>query len=164
MGGESAGGNLAAVTAVLARDRGAPSLAFQLLVYPLVDFGDERPSMLQYAEGHFLTRASLDYFRDHYLGPDGDRLDPRASPLMTGDVSGLPPAFVLTAECDPLRDQGEAYASRLERAGVAVEHRRYEGMIHPFFSLGGIVDAGMTALSDAASAVKAAFAHRGALA
>jgi acetyl esterase/lipase len=155
VGGESAGGNLAAVTALRCRGSVTPSLAFQLLVYPQVDFADESPSMREYAAGHFITSDMLAYFDRHYLGASPNRRQPDVSPL-AADLSGLPPAFVLTAECDPLRDQGEAYARKLEQAGVPVRTKRYEGMIHPFFSLAGIIAGGRTAITDAASALKEA--------
>ena len=154
VGGESAGGNLAAVTALRAREAGGPRLSFQLLVYPLVDFDDDRPSMREFADDHFLTRDALEYFAGHYLGRAGDRRHPHASPLRA-DVAGLPPAFVLTAECDPLRDQAEAYVAKLRSAGVRVSHQRYDGMIHPFLSLAGVVDGGRAAIADAAAALRA---------
>jgi acetyl esterase len=155
VGGDSAGGNLATVVALRARDSGGPSLAFQLLVYPLVDFTDESPSMREYASGHFLTTETLDYFADHYLPRPIDRRQAWASPLHA-NLTGLPPAFVLTAECDPVRDQGERFAQRLQQAGVSTVLKRYDGMFHPFFSLGGIVDGGRTAIADAAAALRAA--------
>ena len=155
VGGESAGGNLAAVTALKCRNGVTPPLAFQLLIYPLVDFADDSPSMREFANGHFITSDLLAYFERHYLTAGQDRRHPEASPLMA-DLRGLPPAFVLTAECDPLRDQGEAYARRLEQAGVPVTLKRYEGMIHPFFSLAGIIEGGKTAIADAAAALKKA--------
>jgi len=156
VGGDSAGGNLAAVVALRARDAGGPPLAFQLLVYPLVDFTDhDSGSMREYDEGHFLTRPIMDYFADHYLPRGVDRRQAWVSPLYA-NVTGLPPAFVLTAECDPLRDQGEAFAARLKHAGVQTASKRYDGMIHPFFSLSGIIDGGKTALADAAAALKIA--------
>ena len=154
IGGESAGGNLAAVTAIAARDRG-PRLTFQLLIYPQVDFNDDSPSMREFANNHFITTALIDYFARHDLKTAADRIDPRVSPLHA-DLHGLPPAFVLTAECDPLRDQGEEYAHRLERAGVRVGLKRYDGMIHPFFSLSGIIEGGKVAIGDAAAALIAA--------
>jgi len=154
VGGESAGGNLAAVTALKLRQSGVSPLTFQLLVYPLVDFNDDSPSMREFADGHFITADLLEYFARHYLGMQ-DRAQHDASPL-NADLRGLPPAFVLTAECDPLRDQGEAYARRLAEAGVPVTHTRRDGMIHPFFSLAGIIDGGRTAISDAAAALRAA--------
>ena len=157
VGGESAGGNLAAVTALRCRHGVTPPLAFQLLIYPLVDFADDSPSMREFANGHFITSDQLTYCERHYLKPGQDRRHPDASPL-TADVRGVPPAFVLTAECDPLRDQGEAYARKLEQAGVPVTLTRYEGMIHPFFSLAGIIDGGRSAIADAAAALKKASA------
>jgi acetyl esterase len=156
VGGDSAGGNLAAVVALRARDAGGPALAFQLLVYPLVDFTDhDSGSMREYAAGHFLTTEVMDYFADHYLPKSIDRKQPWVSPLHA-NLAGLPPAFVLTAECDPLRDQGEAFATRLKTAGVPTALKRYDGMIHPFFSLSGIIDGGKTAMADAAAALKIA--------
>jgi acetyl esterase len=157
IGGESAGGNLAAVTALKLRSN-VPALTFQLLIYPQVDFADASPSMREFAAGHFITSELLAYFEGHYLGAAPDRRHPDVSPL-NADLRGLPPAFVLTAECDPLRDQGEAYARRLEQAGVPVTLKRYDGMIHPFFSLAGIIDGGKKAIADAAAALKAADAR-----
>jgi acetyl esterase len=153
IGGESAGANLATVAALRARRRSGPAFAFQLLIYPLVDFADESPSMHEYATGHFITSDVLQYFERHYLGRLQNRRHPDASPL-TADLQGLPPAFVISAECDPLRDQAEAYARKLAQAGVPVTAKRYEGMIHPFFSLAGIIDGGRTAIVDAAAALK----------
>jgi len=156
VGGDSAGGNLATVVALRARDAGGPPLAFQLLVYPLVDFTDhDSGSMREYADGHFLTRPIMDYFADHYLPPGVDRRQPWVSPLKA-NLAGLPPASVLTAECDPLRDQGEAFAERLKQAGVQTALKRYDGMIHPFFGLGGIFDGAREAVADASAALKAA--------
>ena len=118
VGGDSAGGNLATLVALRARDSGGPALAFQLLVYPWVDFADDSPSMREYADGHFLTAEGMEWFAGHYLPPaDRSTRNPAVSPFFA-NLAGLPPAFVLTAECDPLRDQGEAYAQRLQQAGV----------------------------------------------
>jgi acetyl esterase len=153
IGGESAGANLATVVARRSLGSGGPALAFQLLVYPLVDFADDSPSMREFANGHFISSDMLLYFERHYLGNVQNRQHPDASPL-TADLRGLPPAFVITAECDPLRDQGEAYARKLAQAGVPVTAKRYDGMIHPFVSLAGIVDGGKVALTDAAAALK----------
>ena len=155
VGGDSAGGNLAALVALRARDSGGPPLAFQLLIYPWVDFTDDSPSARDYASGHFLTAESIEWFLRHYLPPAVDRRQPSVSPFFAS-LAGLPPAFVLTAECDPLRDQGEAYARRLQQAGVAAQAKRYDGMFHPFFSLGGIIDGARTAVADAAAALRAA--------
>jgi acetyl esterase/lipase len=152
--GDSAGGNLAAVVSLMARDRGGPSLRYQLLVYPLTDFTDDSPSIREF-NGVFLSVEMMDWFADSYV-PQADRRQPYASPLLASDLRGLPPTYVITAECDMVRDQGEAYARKLQAAGVAVESKRYEGMIHPFFSLGGIVDGGREAISDAAAKLRVA--------
>ena len=157
VGGDSAGGNLAGVVSLLARDRGGPRLKFQLLIYPLVDFNDQSASMSQFGQGdYFLTMEGMDWFKKSYLASEDAAREPSASPINATDFRGLPPAMVITAECDPLRDQGEAYARKLEAAGVQVELKRYEGMIHPFLSLAGIIDAGRTAIADAAAAIKGA--------
>jgi acetyl esterase/lipase len=152
--GDSAGGNLATVVALMARDRGGPPLRYQLLVYPLTDFTDDSPSIREF-NGLFLSVEMMDWFADSYV-PHADRRQPYASPLVASDLRGLPPAYVITAECDMLRDQGQAYARKLEAAGVAVESKCYAGMIHPFFSLGGIVDGGREAIADAAAKLRAA--------
>jgi acetyl esterase len=154
--GDSAGGNLATVAALMARDRGGPPLRFQLLIYPWVDMDDDSSSMRQYGHDHFLSREAIDWFAGQYFASTADRRQPYASPARAADLSRLPPAMVITAECDPLRDQGEAYARQLQAAGVPVELKRYDGMIHPFLSLGGVVDAGRTAIVDAGSAVRRA--------
>ena len=156
VGGDSAGGNLATVVATLARDRGGPLLKFQLLIYPLVDFADNSPSMQEYAKDYFLTRESMDWFTDCYLPNRAAARQPSASPKNAEDVRGLPPAMILTAEFDPLRDQGEAYARKLKSAGVPVELKRYDGMIHAFFSFPGAIDTAKVATADAASALRRA--------
>jgi acetyl esterase len=156
--GDSAGGNLAAAVALVARERGAPRLAFQLLIYPGVDLDDsERPSMREYGHDHFLTLEAIDWLNSQYAPTREERRHPHASPIYAPDVSGLPPAFMITAECDPIRDQAEAYAERLRAAGVPVQMKRYDGMIHPFFSLAGMVDGAKEAMRDAATAVRRAF-------
>jgi acetyl esterase len=135
--GDSAGGNLAAVTAQICRDDGGPALAAQLLIYPAVDLGQDPgevyPSRLANADGYFLTADDMLWFSGHYVG-GADPADPRLSPIH-GRLDGLPPAVVATAEYDPLRDEGEAYARALEEAGVQVTCRRYAGLIHGFFDL-----------------------------
>jgi len=156
VGGDSAGGNLATVVALMARERGGPPLAFQLLVYPVVDWDDESPSMVEYGADHFLTRGAMDWFRQQYLSRPEDARHPWASPIRADDLGGLPPALVIAGECDPLRDQDEAYARALEAAGVPVELKRYDGMIHPFFSLAGIVDCGRAAIAPAAGSLQRA--------
>jgi acetyl esterase len=147
------------VAALMACERGGPRLAFQLLVYPVTDYDDDRPSTREFAEDHLLTRAAMDYFWGHYVsGPEQAR-HPHASPINAPSLAGLPPALVITAECDPIRDQGEAYARRLEEAGVPVTLKRYEGAIHAFFQLGGVIDSGRQAIGDAAAALRHAFAN-----
>ena len=155
VGGDSAGGNLAAVVALRARDSGGPAIAFQLLVYPQVDFADDSASMREFGADHFLTTETMAWFANHYLPPPIDRKQAWVSPL-NARLAGLPPAFVVTAECDPLRDQGEAFAERLKQAGVPTQMKRYEGMFHPFFSLSGIIDGAREAVADASAALKTA--------
>lgn len=133
--GGSAGGNLAAVTALRLRDEGGPALAGQILIYPVTDFHTPAtPSYLAFAEGHHLTRADMVWFWDQYLADPADAANPYAAPLRAEDFSRLPPCFVVTAECDPLRDEGERYAAGLVGAGVPVTFRREEGMIHGFLA------------------------------
>jgi acetyl esterase len=156
VGGDSAGGNLATVVSLMSRDRRGPSIKFQLMIYPLTDVDDDSPSMREYGENHFLTRDLMEWFTVQYVATAADRRSPYVSPLHASDVRGLPPAMIITAECDPLRDQGEAYASKLQRAGVPVVLKQYEGMIHPFVSLAGIVDGGRAAIAEAADAVRQA--------
>ena len=158
VGGDSAGGNLAAVCAILARDAGAPPLAFQLLVYPRTAPDEESPSHHAFADGYLLTRKVIFWFHDHYRASDADRADFRYAPLLCPDLSRLPPALVIVGECDPLRDDGVAYARALERAGAFVTLSQYDGMVHPFFSMGGAIDAGRLAHAEAAAALKQAFA------
>ncbi len=158
VGGDSAGGNLAAVTALIARERGKPLLRFQLLVYPVTDAACDTPSYSENAEGYFLTRDAMQWFWNHYARSESDRLHPHASPLRAKDLSGLPPALVITAEFDPLRDEGERYANRLQAAGVPVQFTRYDGMIHGFFGMGSILDQGKKAIQQAAAALRSALA------
>jgi len=132
--GDSAGGNLAAVTAIRARDRGGPSIALQVLVYPVTDADFDRPSYTDPENQLRLTRDGMGWYWDHYLPDPTRRTEPDASPLRTQDLSGLPPAIVLTAEYDVLRDEGEAYAGRLKQAGVPTDLRRYAGQMHGFFA------------------------------
>jgi acetyl esterase len=160
VGGDSAGGNLATVVALMSRERGGPSIKFQLLIYPVVDWEDRSPSIDTYGEGHFLTHELMDWFLRQYFTRPEDARHPYASPLRATDLRGLPPATVITAECDPVRDQGEAYARRLAEAGVPVQLKRYEGMIHPFLSLSGIVTDGANAIADAARDVRQAIGRR----
>jgi acetyl esterase len=158
VGGDSAGGNLAAVVALLARDAGLPRLCYQLLIYPATDFAGQYGSQERLAEGHLLTRANQDWFRDQYLWSSTDRCDWRASPMRAPSLAGLPPAYVLTAGYDPLSDEGEAYAQKLESAGVAVTRRHFPGQIHGFITMGRVIGAAGTAIAEAGDALKAAFA------
>ena len=156
VGGDSAGGNLAAVVALRARDENGPSIGFQLLIYPVTNHSYETASYSDNADGYLLSRDGMVWFWDHYLGPDGDGSHPHASPLRAADLSGLPAAHVITAEYDPLRDEGEAYAKRLQGAGVATTHTRYAGQIHAFFGMHGILDDASRAASESAEKLKAA--------
>jgi acetyl esterase len=155
VGGDSAGGNLATVISLKFRDEGGPALALQVLVYPVTNLASfDTPSYQEFAEGYYLTRAEMEWFRGHYLGSPEDGLNPDASPLLATDLHGLPPALVITAECDTLRDEGEAYARRLAEVGVEVTCTRYAGMIHPFFSLPGAISGGRRAVEQLAAAVR----------
>jgi acetyl esterase len=156
VGGDSAGGNIAAVTAIMARDRGGPSLAYQLLIYPVTDHNFDTVSYVDNAEGYFLTRAGMRWFWGHYLAAEAEGQHPYASPLRAKDLTRLPPALIATAEYDPLRDEGEAYAARLREAGVDVTLIRYDGLTHAFVSLAGVVPAGQAALAECAAVLRAA--------
>ncbi len=158
VGGDSAGGNLAAVVAHMARDQGGPAIAFQLLVYPVTDHNFSTPSYQENADGYLLTKDAMVWFWNHYLRDSADGGSPIASPLRSTNLAKLPPALVITAEFDPLRDEGEAYAKRLESAGVPTTLKRYDGMIHGFFGLGGVFDQGRQAVKDAAASLQNAFA------
>jgi len=157
VGGDSAGGNLGAVVSLLARDKGAPRIACQLLIYPATDAAMRHDSIARYAEGYVLTRATMRWFYDQYLRTPEDAADWRVSPLLASDLAGLPPAFVLTAGYDPLCDEGDAYAARLAAAGVPVTHRRFPGQVHGFVTNGRVIRAAETALDEAAAALKAAW-------
>jgi len=157
VGGDSAGGNLAAVTTILARDRGAPALVFQLLVYPATDQGSERPSWQQFGRGYLLELESIRYFQKKYLRHARDYHDWRASPLLRSDLAGLPPALVITAGFDPLLDDCVAYSQRLRAAGVEVEYRCFDGMVHGFLTLGKMFAAAGEASKLAARALTKAF-------
>lgn len=155
--GDSAGGNLAAVVAQLARDRGGPQIAFQLLIYPATDYKTDWPSLREYAEGCFLTRAGMDWFLGHYLPDPSQGHNPLFAPLKAQNLANLPPAMIITAECDPIRDEGEAYGRKLQEAGVPVNIKRYDGAIHGFFQMGGMIDSGKQAMADAGAALRDAF-------
>ncbi|MCE2461840.1 MAG: alpha/beta hydrolase [Pseudomonadales bacterium] len=156
--GDSAGGNLAAVVAQMARDRGGPRIAFQLLVYPVTDgVNFDTASYRDNAEGFLLTAEAMHWFWDHYAPVLDDRRSPYASPLLATDLSSLPPALVMTAEYDPLRDEGEAYGRALADAGVDAEVIRYDGFIHGFFAHTQTIAAVRGAMADACAALRSAF-------
>lgn len=155
--GDSAGGNLAAVVAQLSRDGGGPPVCFQLLIYPVTDHEFDSGSMNDNAEGYFLTRDAMRWFFSHYLNDPGEGADPRVSPVRASDLSGLAPAFVITAEFDPLRDQGVAYAAAMREAGTPVQARTYDGMFHGFLSMIDWIDAGKIAFDDAVASLHVAF-------
>lgn len=156
--GASAGGNLAAVVPLMARDRGGPALAAQVLDNAVLDADLTRPSYVENAEGFMLTRADMAFYWDQYVPDPGERRHPYAAPLQADDLAGLPPAFVVTAEHDPLRDEGEAYAAALADAGVPTTVRRWDGVIHGFVSTVGLVDEAEEAEEEIADFLRAALA------
>ncbi|MGA2036303.1 MAG: alpha/beta hydrolase [Acidimicrobiales bacterium] len=153
--GDSAGGNMSAVISRRARDSGGPPILFQLLVYPPTDLTNSYPSHKENGQGYLLTSEMIDWFTGHYLG-DGDRRNPDVSPMCAENLSELPPALVITAEYDPLRDEGEAYAARLADAGVDARLVRYDGMVHGFLQMNGVLLGAATAIADAAGALREA--------
>jgi acetyl esterase len=157
--GDSAGANLAAVVALMARDAGGPTLRLQSLVYPVADYTLASASYDTFAEGYgLLTRAAMVWFQQHYLRSPEDAEDWRASPIKAASLNGVAPAIVVTAECDVLHDDGERYADALRRAGIAVEYSEYKGMIHGFFGMVPIIDDAMVAQRVVAAAFRQAFA------
>jgi acetyl esterase len=158
VGGDSAGGNLAAAVALMARDRGGPALVFQLLVYPVTARNFDTSSYQQKGQGYNLTRDAMQWYWDHYLQNPADASHPYAAPLAAQNLKGLPPALVITGEYDPLCDEGEAYATRLQAAGVPTSCRRYDGMIHGFFGMSAVLDKGKEAIAEACTALRQAFA------
>jgi acetyl esterase len=160
VGGDSAGGNLAALVSLLARDGGVQSPALQLLLYPVTDMHAETRSRTLFAEGFFLTKRDIDWFTDHYLGgSDVDAADPRVSPLLADDLSGLPPAMVLTAGFDPLRDEGKQYAEAMRAAGVTVDLREMGSLVHGFASFFALGGRSTTATTEMISALRAHLSH-----
>jgi acetyl esterase len=158
VGGDSAGGNLASVICQLARDRGGPPFVFQLLVYPVTDASLAFPSAKDPANDAILTTDKMRWFWNHYLRDSSDGANPLASPLRAARLDGLPPALVITAEFDPLLDEGEAYAARLREAGVPVTLTRYDGMPHGFLGMAGVLDTARAALEQVGAALRSAFA------
>ncbi|MFJ9623883.1 alpha/beta hydrolase [Streptomyces sp. NPDC101181] len=159
VGGDSAGGNLAAAVTLMAKDAGGPELLAQLLVYPNTDQFADTPSLRESTDPLLFNRRSVQWYWDNYLASPGDGGHPLASPLRAPDHSGLPPALVITAEYDPLRDEGEQYAARLRESGVPVESARYQGVTHGFFAMAGTLDAGRRAVAQAADYLRGAFAR-----
>jgi acetyl esterase len=157
VGGDSAGGNLAATIALLARDAGGAALAFQLLIYPATDQRMGSASHERNGQGYLLTREAIRYFRRNYLPNERDWSDWRASPLLANSHANLPPALVVTAGYDPLIDEGRAYADKLRAAGVEVAYREFADMVHGFVLFGGVVDTANAAVAQCCSALRAAF-------
>ncbi|HEX2886483.1 alpha/beta hydrolase [Vineibacter terrae] len=161
LAGDSAGGNMAAVTALRVRDEGGPALCGQMLLYPVTDY--HTPGTLSYAEnaeGYGLTRATMEWFWAHYLNHPGEADDPLASPLRARDLGGLPPAYVMSAEYDPLRDEAELYSRRLQASGVSVEITRRAGMNHGFLFWVGLVNGADAAMADACAWARRTFQDR----
>lgn len=161
IGGDSAGGNLAAVTTILARDRGLPRPVAQLLVYPVTDHEFVSDSMRENATGYFLEADSMRWFYSHYVADDEEAGDWRVSPLRAPDLTRLPPALVVTAEHDPLRDQGEAYAERLRAADVDARTVRADGLFHGFFGLHALMEPAAAPWQDALALLRRAFGTLG---
>jgi len=156
VGGDSAGGNLAAVVALMARDAGGPAISFQVLLYPVTDLGAETRSYSDFADGYMLTRDSMRWFAAQYLASKDEAVDWRVSPLRAATLAGLPPALIVTAGNDPLRDEGEAYARRLGDAGVRADYACYGGMLHGFVGMGRLLDSGNRAVSHVAASLREA--------
>jgi len=157
--GDSAGANLAAVVALLARDAGGPAIRLQVLIYPVADYALTGDSFKRYATGYgVLTSKAMDWFKSYYLNSPEEAADFRASPIRAKSLAGVAPAFVITAECDVLRDDACRFAEALGKAGVAVSHKEYAGMIHGFFGMAPAIDGAVEAQRDACAALKRAFA------
>ncbi len=155
VGGDSAGGNLAAVASLMARDKNGPHIAFQLLIYPVTQIGIDSASRKELATGYFLETETMTWFEDQYVDP-ADADSPYASPLKADNLSGLPPAYVITAGFDPLKDEGKAYADGLRAAGVDVQYVNYDGMIHGFIALTALVENAANAVAETGVALKKA--------
>ena len=156
--GTSAGGNLSAAVSMMARDRGVPNIAHQVLFCPVIDHNFDRGSYDEFADGYGLTKFGMQWFWENYVGPNGDGEHPYASPIRADDLSGLPDATVIVAECDVLRDEGEDYAAALQSAGVDTRLTRYEGVLHGFNCQTGHIHAAEAALDEAADRIKRSFA------
>jgi acetyl esterase/lipase len=158
VGGDSIGAGLATVVCRMAREGGGPSVALQLLLCPVVDLSRNSDTRIAFASGYFLNQATIDWTVRHYCPAGADLADPRISPLRADDLSRLPPAQVHTAEFDPLRSEGAAYADRLQRAGVAVRHTCHAGMIHHFYAMGGVIPYARTAVAEIGAGIRSALA------
>jgi acetyl esterase len=158
VGGDSAGGNLSAAVALMARDRRGPALVSQILIYPVTNYAFATPSYAENAEGYVLTREAMRWFWRHYLAREEQGREPLASPLRAPSLAGLPPALVITASHDPLRDEGEAYAARLRDAGVPVTLTRYEGLFHGFIRMTKFLDKARACVDEVAGTLRKAFA------
>jgi acetyl esterase len=157
VGGDSSGGNFAAALALLAREKGGPALVFQLLIYPIIDLRLATPSMERNGVGYALTREDMFWYREQYIRDAADLQNPLASPGLAADLTNLPPAFILTAEFDPLLDEAEFYGKRLAAAGVPVKISRYDGQIHGFVRMTAVIDRSHAALAECSQALRAAF-------
>jgi len=158
VGGDSAGGNLAAVVSLRAKEHNLPLPVFQLLIYPVTDHDFDRPSYVENADGYLLTRLAMRWFWNQYVNSAADMDHPHAAPVRAADLRGLPPALVITAEFDPLRDEGEAFGELLRQAGVPVTVTRYEGMIHGFYGMFPAIDKSYQSIRESAAALSVAFA------
>lgn len=160
VGGDSAGGAIATVVSMMARDRQIPSIMYQVLIYPSTDATMSSAAWQEFGDkGYVLTTQGMKENYDRYIPQGSDRQQPYISPLKANNLSNLPPAFILTAEFDPLRDEGEAYAERLKQAGISVTVTQYPGMIHGFFQMGGVIERGNQAIADVAANLKNVFAN-----
>ncbi len=156
VGGDSAGGNLAAVISLMARDRSGPRIRHQMLIYPVTDCSMDTPSYQEFtADGFVLSKLDMEWFWNYYIPNAKDRENPYASPARARDLKTLPPAHIITASHDPLRDEGEAFAELLKKAGNKVKVKRYEGVVHGFVSLQFVIDQGKTATRELAEELKA---------
>ena len=155
VGGASAGGNLAAAVGLVAREKGGPKIAFQLLTVPVAELSSKAESHRQFAEGYGLSAADMTWYATHYVRTSADADEPYAS-VLRADLRELPPAFVITAECDPLRDDGEAYAKKLRGLGIRASYKRYPGMFHGFMSFPAVLPEAAQAFEDAGAALREA--------
>ena len=156
VGGDSAGGNLAAVVSLMARDKQGPKIGFQLLVYPVTEMNFNTKSYIDNAEGYQLSRDGMIWYWDHYLEDKEAANNPYAAPMKAQSLQNLPPALIITAEYDPLRDEGKAYAERLKAEGVTTQYTMYSGMIHGFIGMASVVNKGRAAVKEAADAMRKA--------